>query len=95
MDEQADERRPLTLAHLLDVQAAVLERRVDARVIVDDAVLDDLLQLRLGHAKRGVDLVQREHEVAPHDLHRVEVVRDAGDRADLVESAAREERRGQ
>ena len=74
MDQQADERRPLTLADLLDVERAVLERRIDAGVVVDDAVLDDLLELRLGDAKGGVDLVEREHKVASHDLHRVEVV---------------------
>jgi hypothetical protein len=50
---------------------------------MDDAVLDDLLELGLRDTKGGVDLVEGEEEVVSVDLHRVHVGRDAGDRSDL------------
>lgn len=71
------------------------ETDVYAGVEVNDAVLDDLLQLGLGHAERGVHFVEREEEVGSADLHRVEVVRDARDGPHLARQERRSARRSE
>lgn len=84
MYQQANQRRPLTLSNLLHVKPSILQRSVHPGIIMDNSVLHDLLKLGLGHSERSVDFVEGEHEVASHDLHCVQVVRDACDRPDLT-----------
>ncbi len=57
---------------------------------MDDAVLDDALELLLRDTKRRLDLVERVHEVLALHAQVLDVVRDARERADLDMARERE-----
>ena len=83
VEEDRYERSALAGADLLDEELAVAEDVVNVVVKVDDAVLDDRVELLLVDSKRGLDLFERVEEVVPADLDLVDVIRNAGHGAHL------------
>lgn len=61
-----------------------MQAHVDVVGKVNDAVLNDGLELLLVDSECGLNLLERVHEVLAHDLDLVNVVRNAGKGSDLV-----------
>lgn len=85
MEKSANKRRPRRVSDLFHQQTAILEdvlhsasvlaRRTHVYTlgIVDDAVLNNLLKLFLGHAKGWLHFVQGVHEIRSRDLDVLDV----------------------